>query len=95
MRQLREDERDEIEAAKYFIKYVNSSKDALGFEVWHAMMKIKEIADKYVLNGIVSEEELNELIEVDDIKDVVQKLFMHLQNHLKEKENGQLPRTED
>ncbi len=95
MRQLREDERDEIEAAKYFIRYVNSSKDAPGFEVWHAMMKIKEIADKYVLSGIVSEEELNELIEVDDLKDVIEKLFMHLEKHLKEKENGELPRTEN
>lgn len=95
MRPLREDERDEIEAAKHFIKYVNSSKDVPGFEIWHAMMKLKEVSEKYVIPGVVSEEELNELIEVDDLKEVIMKLFSHLEKYLKEKEDGELPRTKD
>jgi len=93
MRQLREDERDEIEAVKHFLKYVISKRDAEGYEVWEAMMKIEAIGHKYVIPEIVTEEEMAELIEVDDVKEILQKLMSLIKNFLKEKEDGELPRT--
>lgn len=93
MRQLREDERDEIESVKHFVKYVTSKQDIAGWEVWEAMMKIQIIGDKYVLTQIVSEEELSELLELDDMKDLFTKLVSHIKKFIKDKEDGELPRT--
>lgn len=90
MRPLREDERDEIESVKHFIKYVNSNHEAEGFEVWAAMLKIQAISEKYILNGTATEEELAELLEIDDMKELLQKLMSHIKKFLKE-QDGQLP----
>jgi len=75
MRPLREDERDEIEAVKYLIKYVVTAKNIEAFKIWDAMKKLDEIAKKYVLTGIVSEEELSELTDFDDSKELVTKFI--------------------
>ncbi len=84
MRQLREDERDEIESIKHFVKYVNSKHDAAGWEIWEAMLKVEQLGKKFVLSGIVTEEELEELIDTDDIKDIILKLMSQLEKYLKE-----------
>lgn len=93
MRQLREDERDEIESIKHFVKYVNSKHDVEGWEIWAAMMKVEQLGKKYVLTEIVTEEELSELIDTDDIKEILMKLLAQFTKYLKEKEDGELPRT--
>lgn len=83
MRALREDERDEIESLKYFLKYINSKANAEGWEVWEAMLKIQAMGDKYVITEIVSEAELSELLELDDMKEVFQKLVSHIKKFVK------------
>jgi len=90
MRALREDERDEIESVKHFLKYINSNSNVHPFEIWEGMMKVKDITEKYIVSEIASEEELSELIEVDDIKDVLFKLLALLKKHLKDKEDGNI-----
>lgn len=83
MRALREDERDEIESLKYFLKYINSKANDEGWEVWEAMLKIQAMGDKYVITEIVSEAELSELLELDDMKEVFQKLVSHIKKFVK------------
>ena len=74
MRALREDERDEIESVKHFVKYVISRRDAPGWEIFDAMIKVAHIGNKYVMSEIVTEEELSELIDLEDVKEVLSKL---------------------
>jgi hypothetical protein len=83
MRALREDERDEIESLKYFLKYINSKSNAEDWEVWEAMTKIQAMGDKYVLTEIVSEEELSELLDIDDVKEVFSKLLSPIKKFIK------------
>ena len=82
MRPLREDERDEIEAVKHLIKYVITSRNIKEFEMWNAVKKLEELGKKYVLTGIVSEEELCELTDLDDNKELVSKLMNILIRYL-------------
>jgi hypothetical protein len=84
MRALREDERDEIESLKHFLKYINSKANAEGWEVWEAMMKIQSMGDKYVLTHIVTEEELSELLDIEDMKEVFSKLISHIRKFVKD-----------
>ena len=82
MRPLREDERDEIEAVKYLIKYVNTKPNVEGFEVWNAVLKLDEIGRKYVLTGIVSEEELSELTDLEDSKELISRLMGKIKDYI-------------
>ena len=74
MRPLREDERDEIEALKYLIKHVNTKPNVEGFRIWEAMLEVQRIGNKYVMSKIVTEEELGELLDLDDMKELLSKL---------------------
>jgi len=85
MRQLREDERDEIESVGHFIKYILSNKDARDYEVWHAMLKMEHLAYKYVIPEIISDSELEEFLDLDEMKEVVKKLMFFLEKGLNEK----------
>jgi hypothetical protein len=84
LRSLREDERDEIEAVKYLIKYVLSKPNVEDFRVWEAVTELNRIGQKYVISGIIIEEELNELLELDDMKEVISKMLNIFANHLGE-----------
>ncbi len=85
MRSLREDERDEIECVKHLIKYVITKPNVPAFKVWEAMKELETIGEKYVVSGIVTEEELNELIDLEDFKELIEKFMSLLINFLKEK----------
>ena len=82
MRSLREDERDEIESVKHLIKHVITKPNIEGFKIWEAVLGLSEIAEKYVVSGIVSEEELNELTDIDDVKELITKLMGKIVNYM-------------
>jgi hypothetical protein len=90
MRSLREDERDEIESVSHFIKYINCKKNARDFEIFEAMLKLKELSEKYVESNIVTEEELAQLSDIDDIKELVERFLVKLKESLK-RANNELP----
>lgn len=75
MRSLREDERDEFECVKYLIKYVITKPNIPAFKVLEAMKELETIGEKYVVSGIVTEEELSELIDLEDFKELIEKFM--------------------
>ena len=75
MRTLSEHERDEIEAVSHYTKYILSSHDIQDFKIYECMKMIDEIGKKYVLSGIISDDELNKLLDKDDMLDVLQKFI--------------------
>lgn len=79
MRSLREDERDEVESLGHLVKHVISKKDVDEALVYHAVLQYDEIMKKYLQTKIVSEEELNELLDIDDFR---QLMDMFLKNIL-------------
>jgi hypothetical protein len=81
-RPLREDERDEIESVKYLIKSVLFQPNVENFRIWEAVLKLKEIGEKYVISEIVTEEEIEELMEFDDMMDLMQKLLCRIESSL-------------
>lgn len=82
MRALRDDERDEIESVKHLIKYVITKPNIESFKIWDAVTQLDEIGKKYVISGIVTEEELAELCDLEDIKYLMDKLFSILKKEL-------------
>lgn len=91
MRTLREDERDEIESVKHLVKYINTKPDVQDFEVYNALMQLDKIAKKYVISNIVTEDELDELIEVDDLKELIGRFMNMLIKHLRMKNDSSRP----
>lgn len=79
MRPLTDDEIDEIESLGHLIKYTNMKPDIKDFEIWHCMKEMEAVGKKYVLSGIAKEEEINILINLDDMKDLVEKFFKNLE----------------
>lgn len=75
MRALLEVERDEIEAVSHFIKYVLTCPNVEDFKVWDAMLQLDTISKKYVLSGIITEQELEEVLDLEEMKELVSKLF--------------------
>lgn len=84
MRDLSEVERDEIEAIKHYVKYVITKPNVEDYKIWDAILKLEDMSKKYVLSGIIKEKELNELFDLDDSKELVQKLFSMLCKHIGE-----------
>jgi|GEM_PF-5139691 len=82
MRALREDERDEIECVKHLIKYVNTKPNIESHEIWNAVLQLNDIGKKYVISNIVSQKELNELCDLDDMKELIEKLMFRLISHI-------------
>ena len=82
MRSLNDDEIDEIESVKYFIKYVNLKPNVEGFKLWEAIQKLQDLDAKYIISGIVSEKELSDLLDLDDMKDVISKFMDNIINHM-------------
>jgi hypothetical protein len=78
MRPLREDERDECESTMHFVKYVLSNRWATGADIMEAMLKVSSLGDKYVLTEIISEQELSEIMEIDDMRELLHKLKSYL-----------------
>ena len=85
-RALREDERDEIECVKHYIKYINTKPNVQLYEIWSAVLKLEEIGNKYVMSNIASEQELSELICLDEMKDLASVLFSRINEELLSKE---------
>jgi len=83
MRALREDERDEIQAVSYLIKHVLIKADVEGSMIWRAILELEKIGKKYVLNDTCTEDELSELLELDDMKDLVRKLYSKIEHYAK------------
>ena len=82
MRNLREDERDEIEAVKHLIKHVITKPNVEAFMLYEAVIELNRIGQKYVIGGIVSDNELNELLDLDDMKEVIEKFLGKVNSYI-------------
>jgi hypothetical protein len=84
VRKLREDELDEILSVKYLVKSINLNAKRQSCEVWHAVKELARIGEKYVCSGLIEENEINELLDLDDMKELVARLFQYINDHLDE-----------
>lgn len=82
MRTLREDERDEIESVKHLIKYVLTKPDIQAYQIWGAILELDKVGKRFVLSGIVTETELSELLELEDMKELMQRFMLEIRKHL-------------
>lgn len=86
MRSLTADERSEIESIKFLIKYTLSKPEIEDYKIWDAVEQLEQIGKKYVISEIVQQEELDELLDLDDMKELIEKFMTRLINHLKKEE---------
>lgn len=93
MRPLREDERDEIESVKHLIKYVITKQDIEAYKIWDAVLQLNSIGEKYVSTNTVTESELSELCDLDDMKELVTKLMSKFAHLAKTQEETGIPQS--
>jgi hypothetical protein len=86
MRALLEIERDEIEAVSHFIKHVLTKTDVEDFKVWEAVKELERVSHKYVVSKIITEKELDELLDLEEMKELMSKLFEIIKKRLEEME---------
>ncbi len=77
MKSLSDNEIDEIESIKYLIKYANTDPYIEDHELFEVVMKLNELGKKYVLSELYNNEEFDKILEIDDMKDLIEK-FMNM-----------------
>lgn len=83
---LKEDQINEIESLKHFIKHILLKKPIDIVDLYGCIIKMEEIGKKYILSGICKENELSNILELNDLKEVMNLFMIQLNKKVKEEE---------
>jgi hypothetical protein len=80
-RPFNEREIDEIISIKHFVLYLNNNPDVKDYELWDGLKRLESISNKYLLKGI-GNKDIDDLMDLEDMKELVDKFFLRLTNAL-------------
>lgn len=85
MNSLNDNEKDEIESIKHKIKYILKKPNVQDLEIYRVIMELDEIGKKYIISNKYSQNEFNELMDLDDVKNLISRFLINIMQKSSEK----------
>lgn len=86
IQKFNERELEEMEALSHYIKYVLSDSQIEDWKVWDCIKKLEGIGKKMIERN-VQDKEMPPYLKLDEMKELIQKLFSIIRNHLAKTDN--------